>query len=173
MTVVITVRSIIMATNLEIKPEEILSLCRTRREAMDLIEALDEVLVTSYKVNVNLHEHMRSVFPYITYDTMILLIRDHEIDITDAHTLYRFLHGIKDIVTHLPTVSISLSFVPTPRFLDRISGWLFENFKEPMLLDLIVDQELGGGAIIAFKGMYKDYSVRKKLEELFNKKNNE
>src|SRR5690242_11362419 len=156
-------------TNLDIKPEEILSLCRTRREAMDLIEALDEVLVTSYKVNVNLHEHMRAVFPYTTYDTMILLIRDHEIDIKDAHMLYPFLHGIKDIVTHLPTVSISLAFVPTPRFLDRISGWFFENFKEPILMELIVDQELGGGAIVAFKGIYKDYSLRKRLDGMFNK----
>ena len=158
-----------METNLDIKPEEILSLCRTRREAMDLIEALDEVLVTSYKVNVNLHEHMRSVFPYTTYDTMILLIRDHEIDIKDAHMLYRFLHGIKDLVTHVPTVEISLAFTPTPRFLDRVSGWLFENFKEPILLDLSVDPEIAGGAIVAFKGIYKDYSLRKKMEELFNK----
>ena len=159
-----------MATNLEIKPEEILSLCRTRREAMDLIEALDEVLVTSYKVNVNVNEHMRAAFPYTTYDTMMLLIRDHEIDIKDAHILYRFLHGIKDIVTHLPTVTISLAFTPTPRFLDRISGWLFENFKEPILLDLVIDQEIAGGAIVAFKGIYRDYSLRKKMEKLFQNK---
>jgi F0F1-type ATP synthase delta subunit len=156
-----------MPTNLDIKPEEILSLCRTRREAMDLIEALDEVLVTSYKINVNLNEHMRAVFPYTTYDTMMLLIRDHEIDIKDAHILYKFLHGIKDIVTHLPTVVLSLAFTPTPRFLDRISGWLFENFKEPILLDLVIDQELAGGAVVAFKGLYKDYSLRKRLETLF------
>lgn len=156
-----------MATNLEIKPEEILSLCRTRREAMDLIEALDEVLVTSYKVNVDLHEHMRSVFPYTTYDTMMLLIRDHEIDMKDAHILYKFLHGIKDIVTHVPTVSIYLAFTPTPRFLDRISGWFFENFKEPVLLDLIIEQELAGGAVVAFKGIYKDYSLKKRMEGLF------
>lgn len=76
------------------------------------------------------------------------------------------LADLKKQVAALPAISLTLAFTPGQETLNRISAWLKTNVAKDLLIDLMVDENIIGGAQIAYQGHYKDYSLAKKLKKI-------
>jgi len=59
---------------------------------------------------------------------------------------------------------MTLAYRPEKRILLQIQEWLKRELRNPPKLKIKVDPKIIGGAVIEFKGRYKDFSMRKMLE---------
>lgn len=64
------------------------------------------------------------------------------------------------------SVVLTLAFYPSDHFLDKIVDWFEDNVGRKVIVDLVVDPEIVGGAKVMCNEHFRDYSVHSKLEEM-------
>lgn len=81
------------------------------------------------------------------------------------------LDQLRDLVTELqnsirtvPNLQLVLAFKPTEAFIKKLFNWVESNIGEGIVLDIILDKNIFGGAVVTFNGKYNDYSVLKKFQ---------
>ena len=84
-----------------------------------------------------------------------------------------FLIGLKVNLQKFKVLKLSLAFESSENSIDNIFSWVLKNLGDGIILDIKTDKSLLGGAIIEFNGKYKDYSLKKALEETFGNKREE
>lgn len=72
--------------------------------------------------------------------------------------LEKYISWIKPLVVHLPFD------LPTDE-IKKLGTYLRKNFASVMVMDIKIDPSLIGGCALVWNGIYKDYSIRKVLEE--------
>lgn len=79
--------------------------------------------------------------------------------------VYQILTGLEKGISGLPTLTIYLTFEPDDTTLSRIGSVARKTFNSPFLiLDIKLDPNLIAGAALVWKGVYRDYSLRAKVE---------
>lgn len=147
---------------------DILELVKTKDDARQLqkdITAVIDALFSDAQVIEMLHMHL----PYEKKEKLLALMRIHQIPLTDASLIQQFLQQLISRSQELPVITITLAFEPKQQLVTSLSAWFAVHAKKAVLLDILVDKKLIGGAIIASNGIYKDYSVKKILEEKYKK----
>jgi len=81
-----------------------------------------------------------------------------------------FFENLKKYLQNLPQIKMEIAFQPKREFLKEISSWVEKESKQKVVLDLIFNPEIIGGAIIEYQGRYFDFSLAKKVDELISKK---
>jgi len=71
---------------------------------------------------------------------------------------------LKEKLKSLPIFSLTIGFEPTEEFKEKLVHWIKENVEKKAVLDLKIDKEILGGAIISWQGKYKNYSLSEKLK---------
>jgi F0F1-type ATP synthase delta subunit len=67
----------------------------------------------------------------------------------------------------IPKVKLEIAFEPREEFILKIEEWFREKVKKRMILDIIVNPKVIGGARIEFQGKWKDFSLEKEIEKLY------
>ena len=70
----------------------------------------------------------------------------------------------------LPEMKLDIAFFPTDNFLNRISQWLQKEIGQKVILDITVNPKVVAGAIIEYQGNWRDFSLAKKIDQLFGDK---
>ncbi|MBI4096089.1 MAG: hypothetical protein HY425_00025 [Candidatus Levybacteria bacterium] len=82
--------------------------------------------------------------------------------------LYRtFWENLKDEIRKLKIIKLVLAFDPTRKTIERIHSFISGNIGIGYILDIEVEKNVLAGAIVIYGGKYRDYSVKKSLEETF------
>lgn len=90
---------------------------------------------------------------------------------TDA--IKKALDKMEEKINSVKQINITLSFKPSEVFINNMHRWLKRNLGEDLIINLSEDENLLGGIILSYNGLYSDLSINKKLEELsFNQLNN-
>lgn len=71
--------------------------------------------------------------------------------------------NLEDYLKNCRPLIIYLAFEPTEELLQTIGLYLRKNFTKYPIFDAKVDPELIAGAALSFNGVYKDYSLRVKI----------
>lgn len=79
--------------------------------------------------------------------------------------VYTIFTEFDNEIQKLPTLTIYLTFEPDETTLNQIGLFSRNSFGKTLLLDVKLDRSLIAGAALVYKGVYKDYSLRSKLEE--------
>ncbi len=82
-----------------------------------------------------------------------------------------FFEELKKYLHSLPQIKLELAFVPSKKFLIKVKKWLKETTGQEIVLDIIVNPEIVGGANIEYQGKYLDCSLAKNLK-LWNSSGN-
>ncbi|MEF8847029.1 MAG: F0F1 ATP synthase subunit delta [Candidatus Paceibacterota bacterium] len=77
-----------------------------------------------------------------------------------------FLDELKDYLQQTPQIKLTVAFSPSDDFLEEISEWLEKEIGEKVIIDLITNHEIVGGAIIEYQGRYLNLSLAKKIDQL-------
>ncbi len=101
------------------------------------------------------------------------LIEKNGINTSDYPAAEKLLFGLKDYLKKCKVLKMSLAIEPTEEIVDHIFNWVLENIGDGIVLDIDKDESILGGAIISFGGLYKDFSLRRNLEEIFQTKKDE
>lgn len=83
--------------------------------------------------------------------------------------VYSKLQQLEDEAKKLPLVTLYLAFEPNDEAVRLIGEFLRNQFSASIIFEYKINPALIGGAALAWKGVYKDYSVK----ELINQKQSE
>ena len=146
----------------------LIDLTKTTEDVVNLEGEIDLILQSLYHVDVYKLEDVLNKFVRIRVATEInKLIHLHPDSSRDE---------IKSILTRayrticaLPVLRLTLAFEPSELVIGNISYWARQNLEPGILLDLSLERRLVGGVILAYKGKFYDFSLKKKLKEIFDK----
>lgn len=90
----------------------------------------------------------------------------------DRGKIGQFLTGLKEKLGSFKILRLSIAFEPTTESIESIFSWVKNNLGEGIILDIQTDKNIIGGAVIVFEGIYKDLSIKSKINTYFedNKK---
>ena len=89
---------------------------------------------------------------------------------SDSQNQTTYKNKIDELVTKLykcRIVELTLAFKPDNNTIAYFSDWIKKNVGSDVVIDLQFNPSIVGGAQIIYNGMYKDYSIRKKLAGTF------
>lgn len=128
--------------------EKLLSKIKTLNQGEDIIHGL-EALAASKKAK-----------DYISFEVL------NTLDTFGKIASYSgLLTDFKKLFYKTQTVSITLAFNPSKEFLERLIKWFEDNLGKRVILDVKVDPGLIAGAQVLCKEHFRDYTVRRKMEE--------
>jgi F0F1-type ATP synthase delta subunit len=80
-----------------------------------------------------------------------------------------FLEELKQYLQKIPQIRIQVARTLPDSFLEQISSWLKNNTKEKLILNIVFNPKIVGGAIIEYKGEYRNYSLAKNINKIIEK----
>ncbi len=80
------------------------------------------------------------------------------------------LSELKKLLDGLEIVKLNLAFEHSESTVDKIIAYLRKNLSEKIILEIHYEPNILGGVIFEFKGIYRDYTLKTKLEEVFKNK---
>jgi len=84
-----------------------------------------------------------------------------------------FLRGLKVALGKLRVLNLTLAFDPTLHSIEKIHDWVRRNIGEGIILEIAVNPTLFAGAILVYKGEYRDFTFRNKFRQDFNQNREE
>lgn len=146
----------------------LIELTKTTDDVVTLDDEIGLLLQSLYHVEIYNFEEVLQKFVRIR-------IADEIRKLLQAHSLIE-KDDIKDLLSDaykticaLPMLRVILAIEPSESIISNISFWARNNLQTGILLDLTLDRNLIGGAQMVYEGRIYDFSIRKKLREIFAK----
>ncbi|GAF70006.1 unnamed protein product [marine sediment metagenome] len=149
----------------------ILSKIKTTEEADKLNEEIDLLLNSFFEER----EPGQTGFDYALKNKVrawLSSILSEELSKEGVDTEF-FLEELKKKLTTFKILKLDLAFEPTEAVIERMSLFARKNISEDVLLEINHLPNLIGGAVIIYEGEYRDFSLKKPVEEEFRKNREE
>lgn len=154
--------------------ESFLTQVKTADDTERIREALDALLIAMYKTDTqSVPEKMDSVLPSHVSEAIKEEMKNSSITVTNIEEVKRLLTHLKDMLSRLRTVSLTLAFDPPQKTIDALSGTVKKMFGADTVIEISVQPQILGGALIVANGRYVDKSLKRKLDILFDVKKDE
>ena len=150
-----------------------LSSIKTLEERKRLYSEISLVLDVLFRQQADLEKILDTkVSPQLR--TYILgLLQGKPLDEALREKIAKNLAEIKNKAEGLQAITLTLAFEAQQSTIDKISAFARQLLAENIIIEINVEPSILGGAIIVFKGLYRDYSLKAKLEEVFKTKREE
>lgn len=150
--------------------DELFIQLRTKEEAKRAISEIELLLKSFSKPTPSsLEEGIKKIVSERLADFFIKSLKP----LSGTRKQTEYLEDLLQKISSLPALSLTIAFEPTEESIDVFSSWAKSNIDSNVLLDIHFDTVLVGGAIVEYEGMYRDYSLKKKIEEMFAQKREE
>lgn len=148
---------------------DLLDIVKTKEDRIQFLSQLDALTHAFFSHEKEAMSILDQTISYKSKEKLLQIAQQNKISITDEQAFQSFIETVKQTVSEFPEVTITLAFAPTQEVITVISGWFSVHAKKAMILDIAVDKSLIGGVIIGFNGMYKDFSLKKKLQDKYER----
>lgn len=145
----------------------LLSLIKTKQYSDEVIERIDELKESLYNKRIDLDKKMGELFSFELKEKIKSYSWAEQVNLNDPESFGKFLSNLRSHIKSMPVVTVKIAFEPDEESVKEISSWFMENFGKNVLIDLIFDKSLIGGAIVIFNQISKDLSLKKKLEDRY------
>lgn len=133
----------------------------TKAEATDFSARLSQISSELYENEINLEESLQKRLGVIKKDNFMSLLRENNIPLDSNSAINKFIEQINENISGLTEATITIAIEPDKEMLISISDWFLRSIKKQVLIEIVVDQSLIGGAIIHYKGKRIDASLKK------------
>ena len=144
-----------------------LSLIKTKQYADEVIEKIDALKESLYNKRVDLDKKMSELFSFEMKEKIKAYSWQEQINLNDPVAFGKFLSNLRAFVKSMPVVTMKIAFDPDEEIVKEISAWFVENYGKSVLVDLIFDKSLMGGAVVVFNEESRDFTLKKRLEERY------
>jgi len=150
------------------KYQGLIQLTQTTEDVVKLDEEIDLLLQSIYHVDKDMFEDTLEKMVRIR---MAMEIRKlvKQAAISKKEEIKILLSNVYRTICALPILQLTLAFEPSDAVIGSISRWARQNLADGILLDLSLDRSVLGGAIIVYHGKFYDLTLKKKLQEVFDK----
>ncbi len=155
-------------TNNAYNYSDLIILVKTTTEAQHLLTEIDILLRLLYTLENGRPDAILT--KYVSHDFAVSLIRSfkkNNISWDDQEKTKDFLFGLKKSIEAAKVLKLTLSFKPDSHMVSLFSGHITRTFGQYILLDFTYDPSIMGGAIISFQGVYKNFTLKKRIADVF------
>jgi hypothetical protein len=145
---------------------EVIGTCvRTRGERASFLESITHMKSTlAGKVGYGEESDLwQSLF---NSDTAIIMQQLHES--SGGKQIHSFITRVEETVSKWPVIRLTLAIRPTDRLIMRLHDWFIHRLGQVVVIDFSYEPSLLSGAVIEWDGNYRDYSLLRKLNILFD-----
>lgn len=153
-----------------LKYKALIDLIKTTDDLVVLDEEIDMVLQSIYHTEIYDLEEILAKFVRVRIAVEIKKLISQD-SISGKEQTRTLLSDAYRTICALPILKLTMAFEPSESIIDNISNWARSNLQSGILLDLSLDRSLLGGAQIVYEGKYYDYSLKKKIKEVFENNN--
>lgn len=79
--------------------------------------------------------------------------------------VYQVLAKLEKDIKSAQTLTVYLSFEMPDNEKDKLGAYLRANFKKDLIFEIKLDPNIIGGAALSWKGIYKDFSLRARIDQ--------
>lgn len=144
---------------------DLLSRVITVDERDDFVLRLSDFISDLFGRRGEISDKIEKNFSFAEREKLLELIKRKKLDLNNALKLEKFINNIRQEVKNMEVLKLVVGFEISSEQLSKISAWLIRNLDRKIILDVTIDKSIVGGATIIFKGKYKDYSLKKYVEE--------
>lgn len=83
------------------------------------------------------------------------------------------LNELKEALLKLPLLHLTIAVAPSASGIDTITEKARTYFGADVVLDIVIDPALYGGAEVSYEGRYVDLSLKSKMDDYFAKRKNQ
>lgn len=149
------------------KNDKLLENITTKREAERLLEEIEIIRNGLFEARGGAFESLlKNKVRAITAENIRQIFAEEGVD------KKKYLDKVEELVMKMPNVSLILAFEPSEGAVERFYSKISEAAGKPMLLDIVYEPQIIGGAVIIFNGRYRDFSFKKIFEAEFEKGRN-
>jgi len=140
----------------------------TKLQANDFCGRISGISQQVYEAGFDLSAKLATEFGVVKRDKLMMLLREDG-DLTDNRSIQKWLEKIISQTKSLPTVTLTVAFVPNDKNLKHISSWLLQNLNKQVLIEFNVDRSILAGARVNYNGKYSDQSVLASYQKVLEK----
>lgn len=144
----------------------------TTSELQLFYKEIDQLVSVLFKESQPIEEIMQKLLSPEKKESLLAYLEKSNIDMKNPVMIQEELLKIKKLGNNLPVVHLTLAFEPTTLILKNINLWFLRRLQKKVLLDIVLERTVLGGAFISFDGLYKDYTLKTKIDAYFDKKMN-
>lgn len=138
---------------------------KTKDEAGQFLVIIDQLIGSIFQTNFNFEANLDKLLTHEQKEQVLALARAKGVNLSQVSQIKSFLQNLTKEINSLPVIDLTMAYSPKEKSLEDIHNWFYINFKKSVLLNINVDKKIIGGAVVAFKGKYYDYSVLKRLDQ--------
>lgn len=140
---------------------------RTVREATELMDLIDKL--KGFLFQTDLVQFRKTLQDNVIPSSYL---QKKELSTDNKEVLLAYLDEKRSEILKMPRIRLTIAIDPEDSFLDKICSWFNANTGKTFLLDIAVDASIVGGLLITYNGIYRDLSLKAKLNNYFNKFSN-
>lgn len=130
---------------------------------------IDNTISNLYHENIHLEQVLVDLVSPDKKEKIISYLKTNEVDLTKPIEVQEALLKLKIVGDTLPVVSLELAFEPTEQVLKNFTLWFTRNLKKKVLFSISLERKELGGAYITCDGLYKDLTLKTKVDEYFGR----
>lgn len=150
---------------------DLITSLKTVQEVDDLALEIDTLTSALFKSEKVLLEKALTSISEETAKKITEIFEKFNLDMADKTLIRDFLDTLKGLIKKFKVIKLILAFDPTRKTIENIHEAVSESIGIGYILDVEIDESVLGGAVVIFNGKYKDFTLRKSLEEVFANKN--
>lgn len=127
---------------------------------------IDQCVTLLFQSNTTPEQAFSQSFSSQKSDALFTYLQNNSIDIKNPAHIQESLLELKKVAPKFPVVTLKLGYDPTRTHLETFSAWFQNNYNKKVLLEILVERNLLGGAYITHSGLFKDYSLKSKLQKI-------
>jgi len=135
----------------------------------ELIVFIEDINFTENLIFKDMHTPLSEKIKEKTSSEFVHFVKKLEEEDSHFHSPNQqssFFQNLKTDLKNIPQLKLEIAFEPSVEFLEKIKQW-FQQRTGRLILDLSQNPGIVAGAVITYRGKYKNLSVAKKIDELF------
>ena len=127
----------------------------------DLTRQIDSVLdIIYFDDKKTLMEKLTGKLPGHIFDIIASLFAKKILS-GNPKVVEEYFISLNSYLSKIPKVILTIAFKPSGEFLKTLSFWFEKNLGKKVVCDIRVREEIIAGALVEYRGKYKDYSRAK------------
>lgn len=143
----------------------------TIEDTNSFYKEIDQFTSKLFQVSTTLDQALNESFNKQKKDAFLSILKEQGIEPSDQIKIQELLKKIKEEAKIFPVITIKLGYDPTREHIESFSDWFISRIKRKVILKILVERNLIGGAYITYNGLFKDFSVKKRVQDAFMTKN--
>lgn len=141
----------------------------TERDLLLFYKEIDQIIADMFKGNNTFEQTLGNILSPKKKTSILSYLHHENVNLERLVDVKVALSKIQKLGNSLPVVSLTLAIEPTEKITEDISFWFTKRFGKKVLLSFSLERSMIGGAYVSFDGLYKDYTLKTKIEKYFNK----